>query len=128
MNSRRPFYYRETQGIRITVRPAYLAEQSIPALARYIFVYFIRIENMSQRTVQLLSRHWYIHDSGGEDYQVVGDGVVGEQPVLEVGGIHEYNSFCILKSPSGYMEGSYRFLCADDTLFDAHIPRFELEV
>ena len=126
MNVRRPFYYRETEGIRISVRPLYLAEQSIPAVRRYVFAYFIRIENVSQRTVQLLSRHWYIHDSAGEDYQVVGEGVVGQQPVLHPGDTHEYNSFCILKSTNGTMEGSYHFTCSDDTQFDANIPRFGL--
>ena len=126
MNVRRPFYYRETEGIRISVRPLYLAEQSIPAVRRYVFAYFIRIENVSQRTAQLLSRHWYIHDSAGEDYQVVGEGVVGQQPVLHPGDTHEYNSFCILKSTNGTMEGSYHFTCSDDTQFDANIPRFGL--
>jgi ApaG protein len=76
--------------------------------------------------VQLLSRHWYIHDSIGEDYEVAGDGVVGEQPTLLPGGVHEYNSFCVLRSPNGHMEGSYRFVCDDDTSFDAAIPRFLL--
>lgn len=126
MDARRPFYYRETQGIRITVRPIYLEDQSMPVLRRYVFVYFIRIENVSQRVVQLLSRHWYIHDSIGEDYEVAGEGVVGEQPTLPPGGVHEYNSFCILKSPNGHMEGSYRFVYADKTQFDAAIPRFQL--
>ena len=127
MDERRPFYYRETQGIRITVRPMYLEDQSMPVLRRYVFVYFIRIENVSQRVVQLLSRHWYIHDSIGEDYEVAGEGVVGEQPTIHPGGVHEYNSFCILKSPKGHMEGSYRFVYADETQFDAVIPRFVLE-
>jgi ApaG protein len=122
----KPFYYRETQGIRISVRPLYLAEQSQPALRRYVFAYFIRIENTSQRTVQLMTRHWYIHDSIGEDSEVAGDGVVGEQPKLAPGDVHEYQSFCILKSPSGHMEGAYRFVHADDSLIDAAIPRFEL--
>lgn len=122
----KPFYYKETQGIRITVRPLYLAEQSQPALRRYVFAYFIRIENTSQRTVQLMTRHWYIHDSIGEDSEVAGDGVVGEQPTLAPGDVHEYQSFCILKSPSGHMEGTYRFVHADDSLIDAAIPRFEL--
>jgi ApaG protein len=126
MDARRPFYYRETQGIRITVRPLYVEDQSMPVLRRYVFVYFIRIENVSQRMVQLLSRHWYIHDSIGEDYEVAGDGVVGEQPTLHPGGVHEYNSFCVLKSPNGHMEGSYCFVCDDDTHFDATIPRFLL--
>lgn len=128
MNSRRPFFYRETDGIRISVRPAYLDEQSLPVLQRYVFAYFIRIENSSQRTVQLLARRWQIHDSIGEEHEVVGDGVVGQQPTLAPGDVHEYNSFCILKSPSGHMEGSYRFRRDDDTLFEAIIPRFTLEV
>ena len=57
----KPFFYQETQGIRISVRPLYLEEQSQPILRRYVFAYFIRIENVSQHTVQLLTRHWYIH-------------------------------------------------------------------
>ncbi len=126
MDVRRPFYYRETKGVRITVRPVYLDDQSMPLIRRYVFVYFIRIENVSSRTVQLLSRHWYIHDSIGEDYEVVGDGVVGEQPTLPPGAVHEYNSFCVLKSPNGRMEGSYHFVCDDKTSFDATIPRFQL--
>lgn len=128
MNTPRPFYYRETQGIRITVRPMFLEEQSLPTLHRYVFAYFIRIENVGRRTVQLLARHWHIHDSIGEDTEVEGDGVVGQQPTLASGDVHEYNSFCILKSPSGHMEGTYRFRYADDSLFDAVIPRFLLSV
>src|SRR4029434_10301552 len=88
-----PFFYQETQGIRISVRPLYLEEQSQPILHRYVFAYFIRIENVSQRTVQLLSRHCYIHDSIGEDSEVAGDGVVGQQPTLQPGDVHEYQSF-----------------------------------
>lgn len=122
----RPFFYKETSNIRISVRPAYLHTQSEPLLNRYVFVYFIRIENVSKKRVQLLSRRWLIHDSIGEDQEVAGEGVVGQQPVLGPGEIHEYNSFCILKSPQGYMEGSYRFIGSDDVLFDAQIPRFEL--
>lgn len=124
--SGRPFYYKETQGIRISVRPVYLHEHSEPEQYRYIFAYFVRIENVSKRTVQLLSRRWLIHDSIGEEYEVAGDGVVGEQPILAPGDVHEYQSFCILKSTDGYMEGSYRFVGKDEVLFDAAIPRFIL--
>jgi len=124
--SAKPFLYQETQGIRISVRPLYLEVQSQPILRRYVFAYFIRIENVSQRTVQLLTRHWYIHDSIGEDSEVAGDGVVGEQPTLHPGDVHEYQSFCILKSPNGHMEGSYQFVRTDSSTFDATIPRFLL--
>lgn len=121
-----PFYYKETNGMRVTVRPVFLPDQSRPAQQQYVFAYFIRIENVSKRTAQLLSRHWYIHDDIGEDNEVVGDGVVGQQPLFSPGHVHEYNSFCILKSVSGHMEGSYRFIGRDDVLFDVAIPRFYL--
>jgi ApaG protein len=122
-----PFYYRVTGGIRITVRPVYLAERSNPLKGQYVFAYFVRIENVGTPTAQLRSRRWRIHDSAGEETVVEGEGVVGEQPTLSRGQVHEYQSFCVLKSPSGYMEGEYFFLRDDGTSFAAEIPRFHLE-
>jgi ApaG protein len=124
--SSKPFFYKETQGIRITVRPVYLPDQSIPTQQRYVFAYFVRIENVSKRTMQLLSRRWLIYDPVGGTREVVGDGVVGEQPTLPPGGVHEYQSFSILQAPGGYMEGSYRLIGKDDIMLDAAIPRFDL--
>lgn len=123
----RPFFYRETNGMRITVRPAYLAEQSRPAERQFVFVYHVRIENVSGRSAQLMTRRWNIHDDIGEDTTVEGDGVVGEQPVLAPGRVHEYRSFCVLKSPHGYMVGQYRFQRADGSHFEAQVPRFVLD-
>lgn len=125
--SARPFYYLETLGVRVTVRPRYLPEQSLPEGSRYVFAYFVRIENVGAQPVQLLARRWLIHDSVGEDLEVTGDGVVGRQPTLLPGEVHEYNSFCILKSPRGHMEGHYRFTRADGSELLAGIPRFDLE-
>lgn len=125
--NKRSFFYKETLGIRISVRPLYLETHSDPSLYHYVFAYFVRIENCSKRTVQLLTRRWLIHDSIGEENEIVGDGVVGEQPTLAPGEVHEYQSFCVLKSPSGYMEGSYRFISHDNLFFDALIPRFLLD-
>ena len=121
-----PFYYRESSGIRITVRPIYLRDQSDPSARHYVFAYFVRIENVGTTTAQLLSRRWLIHDSAGEDVEVNGDGVVGEQPVIAPGQVHEYQSFSILKSGEGYMEGHYNFVRPDSTIFQAEIPRFVL--
>lgn len=124
-----PFYYRVTEGIRITVRPSFLASQSRPALGHFVFGYAIRIENVSAVPARLMTRMWRIHDSVGlgEDHEVRGDGVVGEQPRLEVGAVHEYQSYCILKSPSGFMEGHYGFVRDDGSRFQALIPRFTLD-
>ena len=91
-------FYKITDGIRVTVRPVYLPEQSIPEQQQFVFAYYVRIENVGTQSAQLLSRRWRIHDSIGEDTEVAGDGVVGEQPLLIPGGVHQYQSFCVLKS------------------------------
>ena len=124
--SGRPFYHRESEGIRITVRPLFVPEQSDPVHRRFVFAYFIRLENVSKVTAQLLTRRWLIHDDAGEETEVIGDGVVGLQPTLQAGGVHEYNSFCVLKGASGWMEGHYHFVRPDGTTFDSQIPRFPL--
>ncbi len=121
------FFYRLTNGIRITVRPLFLPDHSDPPRGRYVFAYFIRIENVGDQAAQLRSRRWLINDSVGEETVVEGDGVVGEQPVLAPGEVHEYQSFCVLKSEHGSMEGQYHFVRADGTRFDAEIPRFLLD-
>lgn len=115
-----------TRGIRITVHPVFLEEQSRPADGRYVFAYYVRIENVGADTVQLRRRRWLIHDAAGEDTEVEGEGVVGQQPVIPSGGVHEYQSYCVLKSTSGYMEGTYTFEQEDGTSLDADIPRFTL--
>jgi len=124
--SQQSFYYRLSEGIRVTVRPVYLRDQSDPAAQHYVFAYYVRIENVGTQPSQLVSRRWLIHDEIGEDTEVEGNGVVGEQPVITPGQVHEYQSFCVLKSGEGYMEGQYHFLRADGTQFDAAIPRFQL--
>lgn len=124
--SARPFYYHETLGVRITVRPMYLRDRSRPTLRRFVFAYFVRIENVGPQSVQLLSRRWLIHDDVGEDTEVEGEGVVGQQPTIPPGCVHEYQSSCELKSTHGYMEGQYRFARADGSRFEAQIPRFTL--
>jgi ApaG protein len=122
----RSFFYRETLGVRITVRPAYRPDQSRPALHRFVFAYYVRIENVGSQPVQLLTRRWQIHDEIGEDSEVEGEGVVGQQPTIAPGEVHEYRSSCELKSAHGYMEGQYRFARADGSRFEAQIPRFAL--
>lgn len=121
-------YYRITDGIRVTVQPVYLPQHSSPATPRYVFAYHIRIENVGDRAAQLVWRHWYIHDPVAGDSEVEGEGVVGEQPLLAPGEVHEYQSFCVLEAPEGSMEGFYEFKRADGTRFKAAIPRFLLQL
>jgi ApaG protein len=121
------FFYRMSNGIRITVRPLFMDDRSDPDQQQFVFAYFVRIENVGNEDAHLLRRRWLIHDSIGEDLEVEGEGVVGEQPLIEPGGLHEYSSFCVLKSSSGFMEGHYLFARPDGSTFTADIPRFILD-
>ena len=120
------FFYRVSAGIRITVRPRYLPERSNPMLGQFVFAYHIRIENIGHQAAQLRTRRWLIHDDAAGDTVVEGECVVGEQPHLMPGHVHEYRSFCVLKASQGWMEGSYRFVRDDGSSFQAVIPRFTL--
>jgi ApaG protein len=115
-----------TDGVIVRVAPNFLNEQSVPAQGRWFWSYHIRIENHSDEPVQLLTRHWKITDGRGMVNHVDGDGVVGEQPVLKPGESHDYVSGCPLGTPSGMMEGQYRFIREDGSTFLAEIPRFKL--
>ncbi|HYW05939.1 MAG TPA: Co2+/Mg2+ efflux protein ApaG [Longimicrobium sp.] len=121
-------FYAITEGIRITVQPMFLPDHSDPAEPRFVFAYRVRIENVGETAAQLTWRHWYIHDAVAGDSEVEGEGVIGQQPSIEPGGVHEYQSFSVLESPEGHMEGTYEFRRPDGTLFRASIPRFQLRV
>jgi len=121
-------FHAVTNGIRVTVRPEFAAEHSDAEKPSYVFVYHIRIENVGDRTAQLMWRHWYIEDSIAGPSEVQGEGVVGEQPVLAPGDVHEYESFCVLEGTEGSMEGVYHFRRSDGSEFEATIPKFLLRV
>jgi ApaG protein len=122
----RTLFYRITEGVRISVTPLYLERHSDPAEPRYVFAYRIRIENVGDTPAHLRWRHWYIHDAAAGDSEVQGDGVVGQEPVIPPGGVHEYESFCVLRGPEGHMEGYYLMERPDGSRFRADIPRFPL--
>lgn len=115
-----------TGGITVRAAPNFLAAQSEPARGRWFWSYHIRIENNGDEPVQLLTRHWKITDGRGTVNHVDGDGVVGEQPLLAPGDSHDYVSGCPLPTPTGRMEGHFRFIRADGGSFLADIPAFNL--
>jgi ApaG protein len=119
-------YERATHGIRVRVEPRYSLADSDPSDDTFVFSYRIEMENEGDAPARLLFRHWLIHDSVGEDTEVEGEGVVGQQPHLPPGGAHQYRSFCVLRSPAGYMEGYYTFERPDGKRFRVEVPRFEL--
>lgn len=115
-----------TDGLTVRVSPNFLPEQSQIDQGRWFWSYHIRIENGSDKTVQLISRHWQITDGRGNVHHVDGDGVIGEQPILKAGDAHDYVSGCPLPTPFGHMEGHYLMSYEDNQTFLAMIPRFSL--
>lgn len=120
-------YTETTNAITITVHPVYLDEQSAPADNHYVWAYHIHIENHSDKTVQLRSRHWQITDAQGQIHEVRGSGVVGEQPVLRPGDHFNYTSGVPLSTPSGFMTGSYAMTSDTGEDFAVRIPVFSLD-
>ncbi len=117
-----------TQGVRVNVESRYSEEQSTPLANRYVFTYTVRISNEGAVTAQLKSRHWIITDGNGVTEEVRGEGVVGNQPVLQPGKSFEYTSYCVLKTPHGSMRGSYEMVREDGSRFQANITAFSLTV
>jgi len=114
--------------IRVTAIAQFLPGQSNPDSDHYVFAYTIRIANEGNQPVQLMRRHWFVEYGDGEQSEVEGEGVVGEQPVIEPGDAYEYTSGTVLPAESGSMHGVYHMRAiSDETDLEVSVPRFPLE-
>ena len=120
-------YSKTTKKINITVNPYFLEDQSEPDDQHYVWAYQVTIDNQSNNKVQLKNRYWKIIDSNGIKQEVRGEGVVGEQPVLNPGEKFEYTSGTPLSTPSGFMEGYYEMENNKGSKFEVYIPQFSLD-
>ena len=120
-------YSKTTKNISITVNPYFLEEQSEPDDQHYVWAYQVTIDNQSKEKIQLINRYWKIIDSNGTKQEVSGQGLVGEQPVLNPGEKFEYTSGTPLSTPSGFMEGYYEMETIEGVKFEAYIPQFSLD-
>jgi len=116
----------ETRGIHVRVDSRFESERSDPDSGNWFFSYTVRIRNVGQETVQLISRHWIITDGDGRTEEVRGPGVVGQQPVLQPGQSFQYTSGCPLGTSFGTMHGSYQMVTRSGESFDAEIAPFAL--
>ncbi len=121
-------YSKTTNGIRVTVEPRYLEDQSEPAERRFFWAYTVEIANGGDSPVQIIGRHWIITDANGKREDVRGMGVVGEQPVIGPGSSFTYTSGCPLHTTSGVMVGTYQAVDDDGEVFAVAIPAFSLDV
>ncbi len=116
-----------TDGIRVSVQSYFLDAQSNPESGQYVWAYRIQIDNETGKSVRLLSRHWIITDGDGSTKEVIGDGVIGEQPLIQPGGRFIYTSGSPLTHPSGFMRGTYDMIGEDGMSFKVKIPAFSLD-
>lgn len=120
-------YRAVTHDIEITAEPVYLDEQSAPQQGRWFWAYTITITNHGTERVQLISRHWRITDGHGRVHEVRGEGVIGEQPLIEPGSSFSYTSGCPLQTPEGIMVGDYTMVKPDGEMISVAIPAFSLD-
>ncbi|MDC1403289.1 Co2+/Mg2+ efflux protein ApaG [Crocinitomicaceae bacterium] len=116
-----------SEGVKVTVTSNFRTDLSHLDLGRYFFNYRIEIKNFNHFKIKLLHRDWYIFDSLGEAVFVSGEGVVGEQPVLQGGESFRYTSGVELASELGYMKGYFTFInLGTENHFQVHVPKIQL--
>lgn len=125
----KPMLAQITQGVKVSVTTEFQGDYSNPEENHFVFTYKIRIENNSSNTIQLQRRRWYIIDILGVNREVEGEGVIGQQPIIEPGEFHEYVSGCNLTSGIGKMVGTYQMeRLIDGSLFSVLVPEFTMIV
>lgn len=115
-----------TAEITCKVETQYLPEQSKPTQGLYAFAYHVTIRNTGRTPAQVVARHWVITDADGEQMEVKGLGVVGQQPMLQPGEEYSYSSGTHLPTATGSMRGSYLCLTEEGEPFQVPIPEFTL--
>lgn len=122
-----PTYEQTTDGLKVRVKPKFLHDESEPARFKFIWAYTVEVENGTDTSWRLISRHWEIIDADGRTQIVDGEGVIGQQPVIAPGGVFRYTSGAPLSTPSGVMRGRYFLEDDDGASLAADIPLFSLD-
>ena len=112
--------------IEVNVEVTYLPEQSNLVNSQYAYAYTITITNNGETGAQLRTRRWLIQDESGETEEVIGEGVIGQQPHLSPGESFKYSSGAVISTETGTMKGSYGMISDQGQRFDAVIPEFTL--
>ena len=114
--------------VAISVKSEFIQERSYVKENKYFFSYTVTIENQGLQSVQLISRHWIINNAHNERFEVKGEGVVGEQPIIQPGDLFTYTSGTEIDTPIGNMLGSYQMVTEEGEEFEAKISEFELNM
>lgn len=108
--------------VQVIAQPKFLGQHE----DKFAFAYTISITNQSEHNITLRNRHWIITHADGSIEEVIGEGVIGETPLLGPGKSFSYTSGALIPTPMGSMRGSYGFVTEDGHSFRAEIPEFSL--
>ncbi|MBY0245402.1 MAG: Co2+/Mg2+ efflux protein ApaG [Sphingobacteriaceae bacterium] len=115
-----------SNGFKISVVVFYNEKMSEPEKNIFLFEYKISIQNLTDKTLQLKRRKWFIFDSKNETKIVEGEGVVGLMPPIDPQSTFSYSSACALTTDIGEMKGFYTFRDLSGYQVDVEIPTFQL--
>jgi ApaG protein len=120
------FENEQQKHIKINVESKFEESQSDSSAKRFVFSYLITITNTADYNVQLLSRRWVVTDGNQKQQEIEGEGVIGEQPIIEPNSSYQYSSGTVLETNVGSMFGHYNMVTADGEAFKAEINAFTL--
>ncbi len=114
------FSVSKTDGITVSACPVLMDAVSGK---KYLWGYYLCIENNSDRKIQLVGKDWNITDERGNRYSDTSAGFKGELPELEPGEYFEFTSEAPLDTPHAVFYGSCKIL-ADGHQREIKIPTF----
>lgn len=118
----------DSPRMRIQAQSIYIQAQSAPERARFVFAYTITIHNLGRHPMQLLNRYWLITNGDGHKTETRGEGVIGQQPIIQPHAQYQYTSGVVLETPMGTMQGFYEMSDASGQVFRIDIPVFRLAI
>ena len=119
-------YSERTHDIVVDVVPEFVSKEFSGDHYYYIYSYTVKVTNWRSTSCQLISRHWIIRDGKAHEEHVIGDGVVGKQPIILPGDSFSYTSGCPLITATGNMRGKFYMTGPTEEEFEVRIPLFFL--
>lgn len=115
----------QTDGIVVSAGPVLMEAEE--AENRYMWGYYLCIENNTGAKIRLVGKDWNITDDRGNRYNDSSAGFKGELPELEPGEYFEYTSYAPLKAQNAVFYGSCKVESAGQNGYkNIRVPTFSL--
>ncbi len=91
----------------------------------YAFIYFLTINNNSNRTITLLGRKWVLNMENGKMLIIEGDKIIGKTPTLSPANTFTYNS-CHTSTVNTSAKGAFYVIDQSGSPIYTSIPEFDM--